>query len=464
MAPKFPALLQIAASLPLMLAASNVISQEAPVVVPVDTPLQVQLGKHVPMKKGEPLLCRLMYPVYADNKLVLPAGSTVRGTVVALRPDRSQRIHSRLWGDFTPFHVPIVHFDQLVLPDGRTTEPIITANASDGAPILHLSPPHTQAPRSFIAQQIAAMKQKAKDSAAIVTAPGRKDRLVQFIYKQLPWHPERIESQTAWTVTLAQPLSLSSYSPASKTRADPQSVPRVAPQTTSPVAYAKHSAAPHESSAWQIRAYLKQTISSATEKPGNTFEAVVAEPVFNSDNTLAIPEGSLLVGTITRAKPARSFGRAGKLRFDFRELRLPGAPPEKVMGTLAGADAIKAQQLRIDQEGGVQPESQNRVIVPLVLSLLASRALDDDGNAAGNAAVSSNGFGLVGRIIGIVGGSRNLAAGIGFYAAGLSFSERWLVRGHNVAFSKNTRIEVTTVPARNSLPTPQPQQIPSGRR
>ncbi len=450
MSPSAAALLRTVVSLPMLLTASNLVAQKAPVEIPAATPLQVQLSEHVPMKKGEPLQCRLIYPVYADNKLVLPAGTLVRGSVIALRSDSGQRIRARLWGDFTPFHIPVVHFDQLVLPDG-TTKQIETGDATDGAPVLHLSPPRSQGSRSFISQQIAMMKQRAKDTAAIVTAPGREDRLVQFLYKQLPWHPERIESQTAWTVSLAKPLSLQPYTPPSTADSKP------------PVPSVKRGTASDESSAWQIHAYLDQTISSANEKPGNTFQAVVAEPVFNPDHTLAVPEGSLLVGTITRAKPAKSFGRAGNLRFDFRELRLPGAQPQKVMGTLSGADSAKAQRLQIDQEGGVQPQSQNRVIVPLVLSLLASRALDDDGNAAGNAAVSSNGFGLVGRIIGIVGGSRNLAAGIGFYGAGLSFSERWLVHGHNVAFTKNTRIEVTTVPARNSLPTPEVQPTPPGK-
>ncbi len=135
---------------------------------------------------------------------------------------------------------------------------------------------------------------------------------------------------------------------------------------------------------------------------------MVAEPIFNPDHSLAVPEGSVLVGTITQVKPARSFGRAGKLRFDFRELKLPGAPSQQVQGSLAGADASKSQQLQIDSEGGVQPESQNRVIVPMVLTFLAGRALDDDGNFAGNAAVSSNGFGIIGRVVGIVAGSRVL--------------------------------------------------------
>ena len=141
----------------------------------------------------------LLYPVYADNRLVIPAGSILRGSVVMLNSDRNHRIHSRLWGDFTPFHVPVVEFDQLVLPDG-SVQPIVSENATDGAPVLHLSAAPARTRRSFLSQQLPRVKQRVKDTAALVTAPGRRDRLVQTIYKQLPYHPERIESGTAWTV------------------------------------------------------------------------------------------------------------------------------------------------------------------------------------------------------------------------------------------------------------------------
>jgi hypothetical protein len=436
--------------LSLVMGASGLAAQEASIQLPAATPLPVQLGKHVPMKKGEPLQCQLLYPVYAENHLAIPASAVLRGRVVALTPDRSRRIHARLWGDFTPFHVPVVHFDQLVLPDG-TTKQIVSSDATNGAPVLHLSSPASETSRSFLARQIEQLKNSAKAAIAQVTAPGRKDRLIQLVYRQLPYHPERIETATTWTVTLAEPLALQPKEVAASVKSDTvatsSGLRKPHPVSTSPL-----KTTPDSESAWQLRAYLEQTISSDKEKPGNTFDAVIAEPVFNPDHTLAVPEGSILVGTITQAKPARSFGRAGKLRFDFRELKLPGAPSQHVQGTLAGADASQAQQLQIDAEGGVQQKSQNRAIVPLVLTLLAGRALDDDGNVAGNAAIASNGFGIVGRVVGVVAGSRNLAAGIGFYAAGLSFSERWLVRGQNVAFVKNTRIEVTTVPNRNPLP------------
>ena len=430
-------------------------AQSVTVQIPAGTPMPVQLGKHVPLKRGEALDCHLVYPVYVNNKVVVPAGSVVHGTVVALTPDHSRRVHGRLWGDFTPFYIPVVHFDRLVLPDGTVHE-IGSNDATDGAPVLQLSTPAAGKSHSFVAEQLIQLKQQAKDTAALVSAPGRKDRLVQFLYHQLPYHPQRIESATVWTVTLARPLTLTEENTSSPSRQNTAIVKTVSPEQSS-----KENpsvVAPTESSqAWHLKAYLQRTISSATEKKGDTFDAVVAVPVFRPDHTVEVPQGSVLVGTITQAKPARFFGRAGKLRFDFRELRFPGAVSRPAQGTLAGADSNNSERLKIDSEGGIQPQPQNRVIVPLVLTFLASRALDDDGNLTVNAAVSSNGFGIIGRVVGTVSGSRYLAAGIGFYAAALSVYERWFVRGQNVAFQKNTRIEVTMVPSRNPISaTPQP--------
>ena len=450
------AALRYSVLLSLMVTVPGLFAQKATVQIPAGTPLPIQLGKHVPLKKGEALDCHLMYPVYAKNKVAIPAGSIVRGKVLALNPDRSRRIHGRLWGDFTPFNIPVVHFDELILPDGAVQK-IVSSDATNGAPVLHLSTPAAGKSRSFISRQFSQAKQQAKNAAALVTAPGRKDRLVQLLYRQLPYHPQRIESATMWTVTLAQPLTLTENEAPQQAQKNTAAA-TVAPPKATPKSPSSSMAAAKNKAVWHLSAYLQQTISSAAQKKGDTFDAIVAAPIFKPDHTVEIPEGSVLLGTITQSKPARFFGRAGKLRFDFRELKLPGAVSQPVQGTLAGANSIKSQKLKIDAEGGVQPQPQNRVIVPLVLSLLASRALDTDGNMTANSAVSSNGFGIVGRVVGIVSGSRYLAAGIGFYAAAVSVGERWLVHGQNVTFVKNTRIEVTMTPSRNpiSATTPQP--------
>src|SRR6202167_3935620 len=182
-------------------------AQATSIQIPSTTPLSVQLLQHVPMKTGEALEGRLLYTVYVENQIAVPAGTVLRGNVVHLDSDRSRRIHSRLRGDFTPFHVPVVRFDQLLLPDA-TPQTIVSDGSKDGVPILRLSPPPGKRKGSFISRQIAEQKQRLKDAAVLVTAPGRGDRLHQFIYTQLPYHPERIETGTAWTVELAQPLNI----------------------------------------------------------------------------------------------------------------------------------------------------------------------------------------------------------------------------------------------------------------
>ncbi len=421
--------------------------QATSIQIPSTTPLSVELLQHVPMKTGEPLEGRLLYPVYVDNHIAIPVGTALRGNVIRLDADRSHRIHSRLRGDFTPFHIPVVQFDQLVLPDG-TLQPIASNTAKDGVPVLRLSPPPGHDKGSFITRQIAQAKQRLKEVGALFTAPGRGDRLVQFVYTQLPYHPQRIDAGTTWTVELAQPLNLTESLPESGNQAagqKPDAAGRPAGQAAE----------------WRLRAYLQRTISSANDKPGDTFQASVAEPVFNSDHILMVPEGSVLVGEITQTKRARSFGRQGKLRFRFRELKLPSGFSQPVEGTLAGIDSSKAANLQIDSEGGIQQKSQNRVIVPLVLTLLAGRAFDDDGSQAFHSAVASNGFGIVGRVVGIVASSRNVAAGIGIYGAALSIYDLWLARGHDVIFVKNTRVEVTTAPGRNPINAPQSSGKPA---
>jgi hypothetical protein len=93
----------------------------------------------------------------------------------------------------------------------------------------------------------------------------------------------------------------------------------------------------------------------------------------------------------------------------------------------------------------------------LLLTLLAGRALDSDGNLTAGTGVASNGFGLVGRIVGIAAGNRNLAAGIGYYAAALSIYENFLRSGRDVVFPKDTRIEIETTPLRAPVLTPEGQ-------
>lgn len=397
----------------------------ARLVLPRGTSLQVEVPRQYPMKNGELLKGELLYPLYAFGRLAIPKGTTVYGKVVALKPDKKIRRRARLRGDFTPFHTAKVQFTKVELP-GREL-PISAAAATDGAPVLQLSAAGATGKHAFIRRQFALARQQVRDRIQWFTAPGLGGRALQMLYQQLPYHPEEIAAHTAWSFELTAPLTL----PASTPIADP-----------APVAQA-----PGKPEIWTVNALLKRGLTSARAHPGDPVEALVVQPVYDRDKQLVVPQGSTLVGRVTAAKAARSFGRNGKLRFTFQQVRFPQGFGTAVEGSLAGATAEKTQDLQMDAEGTVTPRKKSSAVAPMLLTLLAGRALDQDGGGmVVKQGVASNGFGLAGRLIGLAAGTPNLAAGIGFYAAGLSFYDNFLTMGRDVVFPKDTRIEIETTP------------------
>ncbi|MGA7858772.1 MAG: hypothetical protein WCA11_12630 [Terracidiphilus sp.] len=412
------------------------ISEPQHPVLPKGTSLQVEVLRHYPMKAGELIEGRMLHPVYSDGRLVVRENSLLRGRVVALEPDGKTRWNGRLRGDFTPYHRAEVQFDELMLPGGALQ--IAAATALDGAPVMHLSAPGATPRRSFIAREWAQARGRLHDQVAWFTDPGRGDRALQLLYHQLPYHPERIAAHTAWTFELTAPLAL------------PDS-PSVASQEIA------SAPANGKQETWAVHALLTHDLTSARAQPGDPVQALVVEPVYDKDKQLVVPQGSTLIGRVTSARAARSFGRNGKLRFTFQQVKFPEGFGRQVEGSLAGAATEKTQNLQLDAEGTISPRNQASAIAPLLLTMLAGRALDQDGNLTAQTGVASNGFGLVGRIVGVAAGNRNLAAGIGFYAAGLSFYENFLRSGRDVVFPKDTRIEIETTPLRAPVLTPNGQ-------
>lgn len=405
-------------------------------ILPRGTSMQVEIPQQYPMKAGETIEGKLLYPLYADGRLAVPKNTMLRGKVVGLEPDRKARIHGRLLGDFTPFRRPVVRFNAVELPGG--TMPIKADAAADGAPVLQLSTPRASRKRALLAREIAMAKASMHDRVEWFTAPGLKQRALQVLYHQLPYHPQSIAAHTAWTFELKAPLQVSPAPPAAAEQA-------AAPQ------------APGQPELWSVHALLTGAVTSAHAHPGDPVKALVVEPVYDRNKQLVVPQGAVLVGKVTTAKAARSFGRNGKLRFTFQQVRFPEGYGKPVEGSLGGATTEKTQDLQMDAEGTVTPRSQASAIAPMLLTMLASRALDQDGNVTAQSGVASNGFGMIGRVVGMAAGDRNLAAGIGFYAAGLSLYDNFLRSGRNVIFPKDTRIEIETTPLRAPVLRPEGQ-------
>ncbi len=409
-----------------------------PPVLPAGTSLQVEIVRPYPMKAGEAIEGRLVYPLYVDGKLAVPENTPVRGEVTSLAPDSKERWHGRLLGDFTPFHDARVQFNQLVLQEGA--RPITTGGASTGATVLRLAAAGARPKQSLVAREWSLAKARLHEQIALFTDPGLGDRAKQMLYHQLPYHPERIPSHTSWTVELAEPVVLPEP-PVEAQKAPEPPKPGGTPET------------------WSVHALLTGEVTSANAKPGDSVRALVVEPVFDKEKQLVVPQGSTLVGHVTTARAARTLGRNGKLRFTFQQVQFPQgtAPSQSVEGGLAGATTQGTPSLNLDAEGTVTPKNQASVIAPLLLTLLAGRALDNDGNLTVQTGVASNGFGLVGRVVGMAAGNRSFAAGLGFYAAGLSFYQNFLRAGHDVVFPKDTRIEIETTPLRAPVLKPEGQ-------
>jgi hypothetical protein len=405
------------------------------VTLPAGTPLAVATAESIPMRVDAPIRANTLYPVYASNQLVLPAGTLVIGNVVSLVSAHAARVDARLGGDFTPLHRPVVHFTAIVLPSGVEV-PVTTGTAADGAPIYRVVAP--KAGRGgLIHQGYEDLRKRAHDTVAIVTGPDKADRAKQFVYSQLPYHPQRIDKGTAWTVETSAPLRL-------------------------PIAVQQTSATPADTKAdpkvWLVWAYLAHAMTSASAKPGEEIQAKVAQPVLNADGSIAVPQGSILSGTITQARPARTFGRSARLRFRFTQLTLPGAAPQHVRTALTQLDSNQPDTLSMNNEGVVKPKPRDKLAVPLILLAAAVQPLDTEQghDALRKSAVASNSLGLIGFIVGTAAQQANVAAGIGFYGTAISLYQRLIRRGPEVMFARNTRIVVQTTPSAEPLKPAQP--------
>src|SRR6202051_4405644 len=126
-------------------------------------------------------------------------------------------------------------------------------------------------------------------------------RLKDAAVQQLPYHPQYLARGTVYEAELSSPLSFG------------RAVPAIA---------APAGTAPAPGSI--LTARLATTLDSSRTPRGTPFQAVITETVFSADHRVILPEGTILSGEVTLARPARRFHRNGKLRFLFESVQVPG--------------------------------------------------------------------------------------------------------------------------------------------
>jgi hypothetical protein len=389
-------------------------------VVPVGVPLRVELGSRTKITRvGQTITGRLTAPIYVRDRVVLPEGTEVNGVITALKSDsRSHRFGYYSRADFSPHHLTTIEFRQAKTSDGRVFD-LQTADATPAGQLVRFKANAKRKP-SLVQRAMDMAHERKSQFEDQAKAPGKMERLKTALVMSLPYHSQYMDKGTAFEAELRSPLQV-----------------EVAPQQVD------LSQVGSKLAEVTVHARLLLELSSASSTNGEAVQALVTEPVFDNQHRLILPEGTALNGTVTRAKPAKWFARNGQLRFTFQSLALPGDTQQALHGTVAAAESDQASRIAIDEEGNAKAQSApNKVLAPLTLALLATSGLrDDDGSGSGQSFLAG-GFAWTGRLVVLAARSTPISGGFAYYALSHSVYSRWIARGHNVNFPKDTRVEI----------------------
>lgn len=406
------------------------------VSLPQGTALRIELDQRLRIRRGAKVTGHLTQPVYLVDHQVIPTGSIVQGTIRGIRPGpRAEHIQRLLAADFTPPRIPEVVFETLLLPDGQAAG--INAPASvTTASVLTLG---TQRKKQTIKAQIGdAIGQGRQNVEDTLHHHHFTETVEKWAVGQLPYHPDILWSGTRFNADLLTPVLV------------PDPV-----HTTLPV----EDLGGHLPQG-VLHARLSSPVSSKDAKRGDPVEAIVTQPLLTPDGSkVLVPEGTRLQGVIVRAKAARSFGRNGDARFAFRKLDLPEnaggsvltgtATPIEIHGRLSAAETSPDQHIQLDEEGQAKAaDGPAKYAEPLLLAALAAAAGPDDHDASPNSSigastVASNGFGLIARVVSLSTRNYSVVQGFAFYALAKSVYYRFIAKGHETSFARDTEIQVT---------------------
>ena len=424
-------------------------SPSVPLVVPQGTPIPVVLEKEVRIREvGQPIQGKVAEPVYAYDKLVIPAGSEVSGKVSRIEGvSAAMRTLDALDANFSPTRDVEIEFDDLVLSDGRHIPlQTIVSPASQG--VLRFATAadektkkdnqHKQdAAKKLAAKKVSETRQQINQDWDMakkqVTERGKMHRLERYAIAQLPYHPQYMDAGTRFNAELQKPLNFG------REPLTPQMV------------NAGGSPVPPGS---VVHALLITPLSSAESKKGAPVEAVVTEPLL-VDKQLILPEGTHIKGSVLQVQPARRMKKNGQLRIVFHQIVPPDTPAQKVEASLEGVEAKNDQHLTLDSEGGAQvttPKTRyltTGISIALAASSLAPDAdagqngLGQSGGEVGKGALNgASGFRVIGLVLGVLVHSRVMASSFGVYGAGMSVYSHFLTRGQDVVYPKDTAMVI----------------------
>jgi hypothetical protein len=429
-------------------------AQKVELTVPKGEPISIALEREVRIRKvGQPVSGRVTRPVYVFDHLVIPAGTEVIGRIKEIESiSRKKRVLGWMNGNLTPGRAVEVEFNELRLGNGDQKD--LHVQPTTGSPqVLRLrsgnAADKNQNSQGVVSSKIHDARQEVKrqwrSAMQQIEEPGKTHRLMRYAVARLPAHPQYLAAGTTYFSELREPL----YFGEEFVAAD-----RLSAVGTEPAAGSV------------IHALLTTPVDSATTAKGTEIEAVLSQPLFDGDH-LILPQGTRLRGLVTQVRPARRLKHNGQLRLSFRNLVLPDGIEQRVVTNLQAIQTREDDHVTLDSEGGARTTSPGTRYLSTAISLgLATAAFHQDTDAeanslnsnatggAGNAAAGGAvGFGLLGIATGALARSQPLGMAMGAYGASRSIYSNFLGRGRDIAFPKNTEMEIE-IGARKSVSGP----------
>jgi hypothetical protein len=410
-----------------------------PLTVEQGFPLQVVLTNKLHFKLHEPVRGRIVEPVYAFDREVIPPGAEVLGSITGFKPGgKFKRLTSMLGGDFTPVREPQITFDTLVLDDG-TRIPIETAVGSGVDALVRFNgdTKETDAlkPRSAGAGKIQAFTEAGKQSG--------NELLKGMLWNLAPYHPQSLPAGLRYKVTLQKPMEFGNA-------------------IVSTGALDRIGSEPP--SGTTIYARLETPLNSRTAKVGTPVKALLTNPLFSWDHLVIFPVGSRLTGEVVQVRRAGLLQHTGELAFKFTKLETPVTisilssaklTAQDVEGRLLGVQvANEMSHARIDQDGVTSIAlSKMRFASPALALFNMSRGFNTGTETFGQAFTGAYTGSLVSRLLvgdaglGVPAGIAGrmvppVGIGLGIFSAARSVFVNILARGQEVDYPLDTPIEI----------------------
>ena len=387
--------------------------------IPAGVPLRIQVDHRYRVRSGTRIEGHLIAPIYRVDHQVLPVNTGVSGVIAGIHPARQKgRVRSMLDGNFGPGGIPEIRFDSMHLPDG-TIAKIKTSVVQRDATVVKMSVNRKHSSlKEIVGREIENRKREVLDT---LRHPNVGDRIVKWVYAQLFWSPPMIWAGTQYDAELTAPLEIPEPARTPLPRAELHGTPT-----------------------GMVEARLTVDLDSAKDKPGTPVTAVLTRPLLSPDGgQVLLPEGANIEGMVTVARPARWFARNGRLRFTFRSIETEVGTATAVHGQLAGAEASGSARMKISEEGtAATGPGPGKYLAPMALGVLTVASYGDDAANQDNSAVVSNGFGFAARVAAMASANAAVGRGFAYFALSKSIYYRWIARGQQVQFPKDTRIEI----------------------